>query len=425
MSEVVSFDRVSKRYYLGVLGSGSLRSAVGSLFKRTPRSERQSLWALKDASFKIARGEAVGLVGPNGAGKSTTLRLISDITKPTSGTIAVNGRLATLLELGAGFHPELTGRENIFLYGSILGLKRRDIQTQFDSIVAFSELETFLDTPLKRYSSGMYVRLAFAVAAHVAPDILLVDEVLAVGDAAFRMKCMQRIDKLVGQGTTLLFVSHNAHMVRTVCDRALYLSQGQLKMDGAVDAVVRQYEHDLRMGMTAQVVDDNGRLPDEFGIQITNVSITDNANKSCEWFDYADSARINVNFVTARPFHDPVLHMRLWRSDNTACFTVRTNQRDTPLTGFTLDGAGAFALQIDALQLYGGKYRAEVAVVDSTDTNILAMAYSLWFQVSGPGTSMDNEHLGVYVPQATWQLEAAASMIEMSTGKNISVQPIT
>ncbi|MCA9951174.1 MAG: ABC transporter ATP-binding protein [Anaerolineales bacterium] len=410
MTNAVCFDTVSKRYNLGVLGSGSLRAAVSALLKHSSQAERQSFWALQNASFEIKRGEAVGLVGPNGAGKSTTLRLIADITQPTSGIVQVNGRLATLLELGAGFHPELTGRENIYLYGSILGLKRRELQTQFDSIVAFSELEKFLDTPLKRYSSGMYVRLAFAVAAHVSPDVLLVDEVLAVGDAAFRMKCIQRIDELVAQGTTLLFVSHNAHMVRTVCDRALYLSQGQLKMDGAVDAVVQQYEHDLRIGMTAKVVDDNGRLPDECGIQITAVTITDAENNPSDWFDYPESARINVEYITTQPFHNPILHMRLWRSDNTACFTVRTNQRDAPLTGFTFDGAGSFALQLEHLQLYGGSYRAEIAIVDSTDSAILAMGYSPWFQVSGPGTNMANEHLGVFVPQAAWKLGATTTM---------------
>jgi len=211
---VIQFQHVSKRYNLGMTRT-SLPTAVyqwgKSLLqpsKNGERRQKQYLWAIKDVSFDLQRGESLALIGPNGAGKTTILKLLAGITTPTSGNININGKLSALIELGAGFHPDLSGRENIFLNGAILGLTRAEIQRKFDEIVAFSELEKFIDTPVKRYSSGMAVRLGFAVAASIDPDILLVDEVLAVGDAAFRQKCMDRIRTMLNQGTSIIFVSH-------------------------------------------------------------------------------------------------------------------------------------------------------------------------------------------------------------------------
>ena len=385
MTYTIRFDKVSKRYRLG-LGAGSLRSALVTLFSRHTGTDRTALWALKDVSFEIAPGEAVGLIGPNGAGKSTTLRLLADITRPTSGRIAVNGRVSALLQLGAGSHQELTGRENVFLYGSILGLKRREIQSAFDSIVAFSELERFLDTPLKRYSSGMYVRLAFAVAAHVNPDILLVDEVLAVGDAGFRQKCMDRMAELRRAGVTLLFVSHNAHMVRTVCDRAIYLLNGKVMQEGDVEEVLRTYEHDLRR--TRMIAAQTGsQVENETNgeIEITDIAVLDLDERPREAFDYHEGAKIKVAYRAPTAISSPILHVRLFRDDGTACFTVRSNQSDAPLRGVTLAGKGEFALRLSSLQLYGGSYRAQVAIVDNSNTVVIAMGYSPWFQVDGPG----------------------------------------
>jgi len=248
MNTVVSLQEVSKEYRLGVLGAGSLRRAFGEALSGLRVSSKDNrFFALQDVSFSLEKGETLGLIGPNGAGKSTTLRIIAGITKPTAGIVKVDGRLASLLELGAGFHPELTGRENIFLYSSILGIKRKEIQSLFDSIVDFSELEQFLDTPLKRYSSGMYVRLAFAVAAQLEPDILLVDEVLAVGDGGFRQKCLARMEQLRQQGTALIFVSHNMHMVTSICRRSILLVEGKIIQDGSSELSLKTYEQYLRM----------------------------------------------------------------------------------------------------------------------------------------------------------------------------------
>lgn len=214
------------------------------LFTRgiTTRTTQEEFFALRDVGFEVKAGERVGIIGRNGAGKSTLLKVLSRITEPTKGRITLNGRVASLLEVGTGFHPELSGRENIYLNGAILGLSRNEIRARFDEIVAFSEVERFLDTPVKRYSSGMYVRLAFAVAAHLEPEILIVDEVLAVGDAEFQRKCIGKMrDISTGQGRTILFVSHNMGAIRTFCDRCLQLDQGVLVADGPTQEVLPKY----------------------------------------------------------------------------------------------------------------------------------------------------------------------------------------
>lgn len=203
------------------------------------------IWALKDFSFEVKQGEVIGIIGRNGAGKSTLLKILARITEPTEGYAEVHGRVGSLLEVGTGFHPELTGRENIYLSGAVLGMKKREIDCKFDEIVAFSEMEQFIDTPVKYYSSGMYVRLAFAVAAHLDPEILLIDEVLAVGDAAFQKKCLGKMGDVAKEGRTVLFVSHNMAMVRKLCERAILLENGRIKASGEVNEIVTKYESEV------------------------------------------------------------------------------------------------------------------------------------------------------------------------------------
>jgi lipopolysaccharide transport system ATP-binding protein len=219
----------------------SLASVAARPFRRSSESSHETIWALKDVSFEVQRGEALGIIGRNGAGKSTLLKILSRITQPTAGRTEVYGRLGSLLEVGTGFHAELTGRENIFLNGAILGMSRREIQRHFDEIVDFAETERFLDTPVKRYSTGMYMRLAFAVAAHLRTDILVVDEVLAVGDAAFQAKCLGKMGDVARQGRTVLFVSHNLAAVAQLCTRALLLDAGSVRVEGSADHVIAGY----------------------------------------------------------------------------------------------------------------------------------------------------------------------------------------
>ena len=247
---VIKVEGLSKKYIIShqqVETNDSLFGALTGSFKsllssRSSNSNNEEFWALKDIHFEIQKGDRVGIIGRNGAGKSTLLKILSRIVKPTTGRIEFEGRMASLLEVGTGFHGDLSGRENIYLNGSILGMSKREIDLKFDEIVAFSEIEKFLDTPVKRYSSGMYVRLAFAVAAHLEPDILIVDEVLAVGDASFQKKCLGKMEEVSqGEGKTILFVSHNMGQIASLCNKAILLSKGKVERTGNITDIISQY----------------------------------------------------------------------------------------------------------------------------------------------------------------------------------------
>lgn len=238
---------VSKRFDLHTRPPLTFRETVMSWFRRSS-SPAGEFWALRDATFEVSQGEAVAIIGANGAGKSTLLKVISRITPPTAGRIELRGRVASLLEVGTGFHPELTGRENVFLNGALLGMRRAEIRRRFDEIVAFSGVEKFVDLPVKHYSSGMYVRLAFSVAAHLEPDILIIDEVLAVGDAEFQKRCLGRMGEVADEGRTVLFVSHNMQAVQSLCRRALLLDHGRVTAEGDARKVVAQYLSRSRVG---------------------------------------------------------------------------------------------------------------------------------------------------------------------------------
>jgi lipopolysaccharide transport system ATP-binding protein len=243
---IIEIQGVGKRYRIGATKEPylSLRDEVAKWFSpaaRRARAAEEEFWALRDVSFSVEPGEAIGIIGRNGAGKSTLLKILSQITPPTEGKITMRGRVGSLLEVGTGFHPELTGRENIYMNGAILGMSRREIARKFDEIVAFAEMEKFLDTPVKRYSSGMYVRLAFAVAAHLEPEILVIDEVLAVGDAQFQDKCLGKMDEVARSGRTVLFVSHNMATISKLCVRAVLLQSGSVATSGATEDVISRY----------------------------------------------------------------------------------------------------------------------------------------------------------------------------------------
>ena len=256
MSVAISIQDVSKRYRLGEISRVQLLGDIHRWWmKRRGRKshardqatvaepeEKGDFWALKDISFELKQGETIAIIGANGAGKSTLLKIISRITAPTTGIVRIRGRIGTLLEVGTGFHPELTGRDNVFLNGAILGMSRNEVKRKFDDIVGFAGLEQFIDTPVKRYSSGMYVRLAFSVAAFLEPEVLIIDEVLSVGDAQFQIQCMQRMEQIIKDGRTLIFVSHGAGVVQQVCRRAIFLQKGKIMFDGATDDALAAYE---------------------------------------------------------------------------------------------------------------------------------------------------------------------------------------
>lgn len=240
MNTAITIKDLGKRYTLGKSKEASLRSTLSSIFKGNI-AKGEDFWALKNINIEIKPGEVIGIIGKNGAGKSTLLKVLSQITKPTTGRIEINGRVASLLEVGTGFHPELTGRENIYLNGTILGMTRKEVKTKFDEIVEFSGVEKFIDTPVKHYSSGMYVRLAFSVAAHLEPEILIIDEVLAVGDAEFQKKCLGKMSDVAAEGRTVIFVSHDMGAVSSLCSRGIHMENGEVKFSGSIEETLENY----------------------------------------------------------------------------------------------------------------------------------------------------------------------------------------
>jgi lipopolysaccharide transport system ATP-binding protein len=239
-TKAIRVSDLGKRYTIGKQKDASLRSTLTSTFK-SAAAKGDDFWALQDINFEINKGDIVGIIGKNGAGKSTLLKVLSQITKPTTGRIELNGRVASLLEVGTGFHPELTGRENIYLNGTILGMSRKEVKEKFQAIMEFSGVEKFIDTPVKHYSSGMYVRLAFSVAAHLEPEILIIDEVLAVGDAEFQRKCLGKMSDVAAQGRTVLFVSHDMGAISSLCSKGFFMEKGTIVKEGPIDEVVEQY----------------------------------------------------------------------------------------------------------------------------------------------------------------------------------------
>lgn len=256
----ITAENLSKQYVLGSRQPYSFREMLASMFRREA-DDAKRLWALRDVSFTVDEGETLGLIGHNGAGKSTLLKILSRITKPTSGRAEIRGRVGSLLEVGTGFHSELSGRENIYLNGAILGMKRAEIDRKFDEIVAFSEIEAFLDTPVKHYSTGMYMRLAFSVAAHLDPEVLIVDEVLAVGDVGFQKKCLRKMRDVGESGRTVIFVSHDMQSITRLCRRAIWLKDGGLKSDGDAKQVVGEYLHEQSRTGAEKSWDDPAATP--------------------------------------------------------------------------------------------------------------------------------------------------------------------
>ncbi|WP_277487301.1 ABC transporter ATP-binding protein [Catalinimonas alkaloidigena] len=298
MSEIaVDIHSVSKKYTIGDTSSGSLKETIASFFTNNANQKTEEFWAIKDVSFKVGRGEAVGIIGKNGAGKSTLLKVLSRITEPTEGKIIINGRVSSLLEVGTGFHQELTGRENVFLNGTILGMSRAEVKAKFDEIAEFSGVQKFLDTPVKRYSSGMKVRLAFAVAAHLDPEILIIDEVLAVGDAEFQKKCLGKMQDVTGEGRTIIFVSHNMGAVRDLCTSGVYLKNGKVAKQGKIDPIISDY---LTEGGEAQGNHtwDIEHAPGENGIKILQVGISSPHSEEVSTFTTEEELKLNFSILT-------------------------------------------------------------------------------------------------------------------------------
>jgi homopolymeric O-antigen transport system ATP-binding protein len=365
----IQAEGLGKSYKLGLSASyGSLREslskgtsrAIGRVTGRAPRREVDVLWALRDVSFSVDSGEAVGLIGHNGAGKSTMLKVLSRIVEPSAGWAEVTGRVGSLLEVGTGFHPELTGRENVFLNGAILGMRRTEIRRRFDEIVAFADIERFLDTPVKRYSSGMQVRLAFAVAAHLEPEILLVDEVLAVGDAAFQRKSLAKMAEVARAGSTVIFVSHNLATIQALCERGILLERGRVIADAPIEEAVTGYLRAMERAATEDLLERTDR--DRRGweeARIRRISIFDPASEQPEVIVGGRPARIKIEVTDVLPMME--------------CQLTILNSLGNPITTFDSELSGPADIRdgemgpqiecnVESMPLIPGRYRIDIVL---------------------------------------------------------------
>ena len=393
---------LSKRYRLGAAGRhhDSLRElladGLGRLFRRrhpAAGTPPEAFWALDDASFEIRRGENVGIIGLNGAGKSTLLKVLSRITEPTRGRARIVGRVGALLEVGTGFHPELSGRENVYLYAAILGMSRSEIHRKFDAIVQFAGIGDFVDTPVKRYSSGMYVRLAFSVAAHLEPDILLLDEVLSVGDLPFQRKCMEFARSLQQRDATILFVSHNMFSIKTMCERVIYLRKGRIVFDGPTDQAIGLYEQDCRLSVLAGT----GMKPDDWPIVITECVLSDDGGRAKTVFEHGERMKLRLRYETREPVESPSVIVAFVRSDGVACCNY-SSETD----GIVLDrigGTGVIELRTPPLKLVAELYSVHVLVREKGFQKLLCAQIGSTFHVRH---ALFDTHFGVYHEPAQW-----------------------
>jgi len=385
----VRLDRVGKQYRLG-----------------TQRSADR-FWALTDLTLQVGRGTCLGIIGPNGAGKSTLLKLLAGITAPTTGRITIVGGLSALIEVGSGFHPELTGRENVFLSGSILGMRRRDIAARFDDIVSFAGVERFVDTPVKWYSSGMYVRLGFAIAAHLQPDILLVDEVLAVGDAVFQAKCLQRIRDLQRQGVTIMFISHDLSAVEQLCDTAVLLEGGMKVAEGPPKDVVSTYHRRIVAAGKIAAPGDHPAYAQQL-VKLTNLTFHRPDGSGVPSFRTAEPLLIRLRFSAS----EPVEHVRFEVAFHSVDGRVLYATLESPGTEAALPPGGVVEFVVPSLPLQGGAYHVGAAARDARTSQ----AIDWWdggstLHVEAPGRSAPGQ---IHIPHTSTIVNAATRPLDSS-----------
>jgi len=360
MARSVLVEDVSKQYRLGQIEHKTmLREMLVGLFKspfRRSRTPRETIWALRNIGFTIDEGEVVGIIGRNGAGKSTLLKVLSGITYPTSGRIDVTGRVSSLLEVGTGFHEELTGRENVFLNGAILGMRKKEIMRKFDEMIAFAGVEKFVDTPIKRYSSGMKLRLGFAVAAHLESDVLMIDEVLAVGDAGFQKKCLKAMDDLRSGGRTVLFVSHNMSAIENLCPRTIWIDEGELREDGDTKDVIRAYMSTFATSQQPKY--DLESIESRTGngaARFTGMEFVDSDGQTVEFVRSGDALKVRLSFRVHEEVHNPHFAFNIYSDMGTLITTISTwgTGLDIP---HLAPGEGQIDLEIDSLPLMPARY---------------------------------------------------------------------
>lgn len=388
-------ERLSKAYAIAgeQARHDTLRDSLSAIFRPRSKAEKSTFWALQNASFEVRQGENVGVLGLNGAGKSTLLKVLSRITDPTAGVARLNGRVGCLLEVGTGFHRELTGRENIFFYGAILGMSRAEIVRKLDAIVSFAEVETFLDTPVKHYSSGMYVRLAFSVAAHLEPDILLLDEVLSVGDLPFQRKCLEFAKSLQNRQATILFVSHNMFSIKTMCERVIYLRKGRIVYDGPTDAGIDLYEKEGRLEVAPWAARELQGAP----LSIEDVAITDVGKMPRAIFDHGEPMRLQIDYRASEALPRCNFIVVFIRSDGLAVCNYSGELDAMPVD--VRPGRGRIVLTTPPLSLVSDVYRIEVLVRAPGFGKLLCAQSGGTFHIRD---SLLDAHFGVFHEPGAW-----------------------
>ncbi len=403
----ILFDHVSKRYVWRRDRTRSFLDVFTGLFRR--RSPAEEFWALRDLSLSVAPGEAVGLIGPNGAGKSTALKLASRVVDPTSGQVQVSGRVSALLELAAGFHPDLTGRENVFLSGALMGLSRREVLDRYEGIVDFAGVGDFIDSPVRHYSSGMAMRLGFAVAGSVDPDVLLIDEVLAVGDRAFSQRCLDRIYSLRERGTAILFVSHDLEAVRSLCDRALLLEQGEVTHDGPTDRVIAQYLQRVAEGDRGHSCQEREERWGSGEIKIGEVWLEDEAGGKVSGVPVGRPFVVAADYTSHSAVSEPVIGLAL--RDETGHLLSGPNTRFDGVDLASLPSSGEVRYQVNDSRLLPGRYFLSISVYDSR----LMHAYDHWEFCLGFDIFPDESSrcFGIFSLAGDWALSEVAPGREM------------
>jgi lipopolysaccharide transport system ATP-binding protein len=410
MSPIVAFERVGKRYTLHRDRVRSFRDLFvrPKISNLAPAARPDVLWALRDVNFEIDRGETVGLIGANGAGKSTALKLISRVTTPTEGRVQANGRVAALLELGTGFHADLSGRDNIYLSGALVGMGRKEMVRKYSSIVDFAELADFIDMPVKHYSSGMFARLAFAVSIHLDPEVLLVDEVLAVGDQDFQRKCLDRIAEIRRSGVTVCFVSHELDIVRNLCERVIWFDHGCVKADGPAEAVVHRYLDHVLSGEEQRLAGAAALGPAQrWGsrrVEITGVRFTDANKQERRLYETGEPLLVHLEYRAPLPVASPIFGIAIHRQDGVHICGPNTNLSGVDVP--TVDGTGTVTYAIPYLPLLEGLYQVTAAVTDHTDTEIYDYhdrAYM--FRVVNPA-GRRRQGFGLLTLRGEWALES-------------------
>lgn len=409
-STAVTVQDLSKRYRIGTyIPYGRLTESIATFFRnpfRHKREETEWLWAVRNVDLEVRQGEVLGIIGRNGAGKTTLLKILSRITEPTEGTVTLRGRVGSLLEVGTGFHPELTGRENIFLNGAILGMPQAEIKRKFEPIVEFSELERFLDTPVKRYSSGMYIRLAFAVAAHLEPEILLVDEVLAVGDAAFQAKCLGRMNDIAAGGRTVIFVSHNMGAVTRLCTRACWIDGGRVAADGRpVDVVATYLASDIAANATWSLDYASDAGPDESELKILAASIRDGGNRQAAAVRFDQPFRVDVSYRVNSTVPDAAVVVGF--TDLAGNLIFESWDTDAPRTDVSVREPGAYRSSciVPKTLLKPGRYWLSVAAHIPYRKVLDRREHVLAFDVMPVEGSVDTSRVGLLSPVLNWDIE--------------------